>query len=466
MFSLIIFDRRDSSFYAVRDHMGKTPLYIGYGSDGSTWLASEMKALCSECARFELFPPGHSFSSKTKTFTQWYKPSWKVDRALIPRNKYDPATLRHSFETAVKRKMMSDVPWGVLLSGGLDSSLVASIASRFIKRGPTQDGDDRVALFPRLHSFCIGLENSPDLVAAKKVADFLGTAHHSYTYTIQEGLDAIREVIYHLETYDTTTVRASTPMFLMSRKIKAMGIKMVLSGEGADEIFGGYLYFHKAPNPEEMQQELVDKVGGLHLFDCLRANKSTSAWGVEIRPPFLDADFMDLAMTIDPAEKMINKAAGRIEKHILRQAFDTPDDPYLPAEILWRQKEQFSDGVGYGWIDSLRDNAEQNVTDLMFEHRANRFPENTPVTKEAYFYRSIFEEHYPQVCSVRSVPGGPSIACSTARAIEWDESFKNRADCSGRSVAGVHDQAYDAKFEIAAEGAGGVAGSPAKKPRT
>jgi asparagine synthase (glutamine-hydrolysing) len=300
-------------------------------------------------------------------------------------------------------------------------------------------------------------------VAAKKVADFLGTAHHSYTYTIQEGLDAIREVIYHLETYDTTTVRASTPMFLMSRKIKAMGIKMVLSGEGADEIFGGYLYFHKAPNPEEMQAELVDKVGGLHLFDCLRANKSTSAWGVELRPPFLDADFLDVAMTIDPAEKMINKAAGRIEKHILRQAFDTPDDPYLPHEILWRQKEQFSDGVGYGWIDALRDNAEQNVTDQMFETRAHRFPDNTPVTKEAYFYRSIFEEFYPQQSSIVSVPGGPSIACSTARAISWDESFKNRADCSGRSVAGVHDQAYDAKFEI--PGTSETTSSPAKKAK-
>lgn len=448
MFSLIIFDRRDNSFYAIRDHMGKTPLYIGYGTDGSVWLASEMKALCTECARFELFPPGHYFSSHTKTFTQWYKPNWKMCKE-IPHEKYDNLKLRAAFERAVKRKMMSDVPWGVLLSGGLDSSLVASIASRFIRRGPSQGGDDRMAWFPRLHSFCIGLENSPDLVAAKKVADFLGTAHHSYTYTIQEGLDAIREVIYHLETFDTTTVRASTPMFLMSRKIKAMGIKMVLSGEGADEIFGGYLYFHKAPNPEEMQAELVDKVGGLHLFDCLRANKSTSAWGVEIRPPFLDADFLDVAMNIDPSEKMIRKSEGRIEKHILRQAFDTPEDPYLPAEILWRQKEQFSDGVGYGWIDALRDNAAAHVSDVMFDNRFNRFPENTPVTKEAYFYRSIFEEHYPQVCSVRSVPGGPSIACSTARAIEWDETFKNRADCSGRSVAGVHDQAYDAKFEIA-----------------
>lgn len=437
-------------------------MYIGYGTDGSVWLASEMKALCSECARFEPFPPGHFYSSKTKTFTQWYKPSWKVS-GVVPREKLDLLKLRASFEMAVKRKMMSDVPWGVLLSGGLDSSLVASIASRFIRRGPSHGGDDRMAWFPRLHSYCIGLENSPDLVAAKKVADFLGTAHHSYTYTIQEGLDAIREVIYHLETYDTTTVRASTPMFLMSRKIKAMGIKMVLSGEGADEIFGGYLYFHKAPNPEEMQAELVDKVGGLHLFDCLRANKSTSAWGVELRPPFLDADFLDVAMTIDPAEKMINKAAGRIEKHILRQAFDTPDDPYLPHEILWRQKEQFSDGVGYGWIDALRDNAEQNVTDQMFETRAHRFPDNTPVTKEAYFYRSIFEEFYPQQSSIVSVPGGPSIACSTARAISWDESFKNRADCSGRSVAGVHDQAYDAKFEI--PGTSETTSSPAKKAK-
>lgn len=448
MFSFIIFDKRDQSYVAVRDHVGKTPLYIGYGPDGSTWIASEMKAIAPDCATFECFPPGHIYSSKTREFKRWYNPSWL--EPTIPTTPFDATKLREAFETAVRRRMMSDVPWGVLLSGGLDSSLVASIASRFIKRG---DGGDHTNWFPQLHSFCIGLPDSPDLAAAKKVAEFLGTVHHSYTYTIEEGLNAIREVIYHLETFDTTTVRASTPMFLMSRKIKAMGIKMVLSGEGSDEIFAGYLYFHKAPNPEELQAELRDKIMNLHLFDCARANKSTSAWGVEGRTPFLDADFIDLAMNIDPAEKMIRKSEGRIEKHILRQAFDTPEDPYLPSEILWRQKEQFSDGVGYGWIDSLRDLAESRVTDQMFAHASHRFPENTPLTKEAYMYRSIFEEHFPQPAAVRTVPGGPSIACSTARAIEWDESFKNRADCSGRSVAGVHDSAYDASFVIAADAA-------------
>lgn len=444
MFSFVIYDRKDKSFAAVRDHMGITPLYIGYGSDGSVWFASEMKALAAECARFDQFPPGHYYSSKTGQLTRWYNPIWR--QPTMPTNKYDSTVLREAFEKAVKRRMMSDVPWGVLLSGGLDSSLVASVASRIVKRRQQAQGADHLGWFPQLHSFCIGLENSPDLVAAKRVADFLGTVHHSYTYTIQEGLDAIREVIYHLETFDTTTIRASTPMFLMSRKIKAMGIKMVLSGEGSDEVFGGYLYFHKAPNAEEFQAELRDKLANLYLFDCLRANKATSAWGLEARVPFLDADFLDVAMNIDPQEKMIKP--GRIEKYILRKAFDTPDDPYLPDDILWRQKEQFSDGVGYGWIDSLRDLASQQVTDQMFANAANRFPENTPVTKEAYLYRSIFEGHFPQAAAVRTVPGGPSIACSTARAIAWDESFRNRADCSGRAVAGVHSQAYDSAFSI------------------
>lgn len=448
MFSFVIYNRTDNSYFAVRDHVGITPLYIGYGVDGSVWFASEMKALAVDCVRFEAFPPGQYYSSLTKQFQRWYDPLWRqVD---MPTNAYDKVQLRTAFETAVKRRMMSDVPWGVLLSGGLDSSLVAAVASRMMKKDQGLDN-----WFPRLHSFCVGLEGSPDIQAAARVAQFLGTVHHSYTYTIQEGLDAIREVIYHLETFDTTTVRASTPMFLMSRKIKAMGIKMVLSGEGSDEVFAGYLYFHKAPNASELQAELRDKIANLYLFDCLRANKSTSAWGLEARVPFLDADFLEVAMNIDPEEKMIR--SGRIEKHILRDAFDTPEDPYLPHDILWRQKEQFSDGVGYGWIDSLRDLADANVTDQMFANASHRFPENTPGTKEAYFYRSIFEDHYPQISAVRTVPGGPSIACSTARAIEWDESFKNRADCSGRAVAGVHMQAYDSKFVIGEEGQEGSA---------
>jgi asparagine synthase (glutamine-hydrolysing) len=447
MFSFIIYDRRDKSFLVVRDHVGITPLYMGYGADGSTWIASEMKALAADCAQFDQFLPGHIYNSKTGTLTRWYNPDWM--EPIIPRNPYNKVALRDAFICAVKRRMMSDVPWGVLLSGGLDSSLVASVASRIITRAKPEDGITN--WFPKLHSFCVGLQNSPDLIAAKKVADFLGTIHHSYTYTIQEGLNAIREVIYHVETFDTTTIRASTAMFLMSRKIKAMGIKMVLSGEGSDEVFAGYLYFHKAPNAEELQAELRDKIKNLYLFDCLRANKSTSAWGLEARVPFLDRDFLDVAMNIDPEEKMIKKDKGRIEKYILRDAFDTPEDPYLPHEILWRQKEQFSDGVGYGWIDSLRALAESSVTDQQFKYAANRFPENTPLTKEAYLYRSIFEEHFPQPSAARTVPGGPSIACSTARAISWDESFKNRADCSGRSVAGVHLDAYSTDFVIPAE---------------
>lgn len=451
MFSVIIYDRRDKSFYAFRDHIGKTPMYYGYGADGSTWFASEMKALCQDCATFHTFPPGHFYSSKTKTFTKWYTPTWAND--IVPTSPFNPILLRTAFETAVKRRMMSDVPWGVLLSGGLDSSLVAAIASRHINRRQAKAGGvlDNSHWFPQLHSFCVGLENSPDLKAAQSVADFLGTIHHAYTYTIQEGLDAIREVIYHIETFDTTTIRAGTAMFLMSRKIKAMGIKMVLSGEGSDEIFGGYLYFHKCPNPSEMQAELRDKIKALHLFDCARANKTTSAWGLEARTPFLDADFLDLVMNIDPAEKMVDVKGGKMEKYILRKAFDTPEDPYLPHDVLWRQKEQFSDGVGYGWIDSLRDNAASRVTDQMFDNAANRFPENPPQTKEAYYYRSIFEEFFPQPSAVKTVPGGPSIACSTARALQWDESFKNRADCSGRAVAGVHDQAYDGAFVIGSE---------------
>lgn len=443
MFSFIIYDRRDKSFVVVRDHAGITPLYIGYGPDGSTWVASEMKALAADCAQFDQFPPGHIYSSKTGEMKRWYNPSWREPNS-IPKEPFNALALRTAFEQAVRKRMMSDVPWGVLLSGGLDSSLVASVASRFINRPNPDDGI--VNFFPKLHSFCVGLVNSPDLIAAKKVADFLGTTHHSYTYTIQEGLNAIREVIYHVETYDTTTIRASTAMFLMSRKIKAMGIKMVLSGEGSDEVFAGYLYFHKAPNPEELQAELRDKIHNLYLFDCLRANKSTSAWGVEARVPFLDRDFLDVAMNIDPAEKMIR--GGRIEKHILRAAFDTPEDPYLPHEILWRQKEQFSDGVGYGWIDSLRDLAESSVSDQQFKYASNRFPHNTPMTKEAYLYRSIFEDHFPQPAAVKTVLGGPSIACSTARAMEWDETFKNRADCSGRSVAGVHSAAYTDEFQV------------------
>lgn len=340
--------------------------------------------------------------------------------------------------------MVSDVPWGVLLSGGLDSSLVASICARHISRRSTS--------FPKLHSFTIGLKGSPDIVAAKKVADTLGTIHHAYTYSLQEGADSIHDVIRCLETYDVTTIRASTPMYLMSRKIKAMGIKMVLSGEGADEVFGGYLYFHKCPNAQEFMDEIIDKLSRLHCYDCLRCNKAMSAWGVEPRVPFLDADFLEVAMNLDPEEKMIKVGPGidkkdeRVEKWVMRKAFDTPDDPYLPDEILWRQKEQFSDGVGYGWVDHLKDIAEKEISDKMFASAKNRFPHNTPTTKEGYRYRMIFEEIFPGEAAEKTVPGGKSIACSTERAMEWDASFTLRADPSGRA-AGVHAAAYDENFE-------------------
>jgi asparagine synthase (glutamine-hydrolysing) len=340
--------------------------------------------------------------------------------------------------------MMSDVPWAVLLSGGLDSSLVAAICSRQMRLSSN---------FPKLHSFTVGLPGAPDIAAAKKVADKLGTIHHAYTYTLEEGSDAIPDVIRTLETYDLTTIRASTPMYLMARKIKAMGIKMVISGEGADEVFGGYLYFHKAPNEQEFFDETVDKLSRLHMFDCLRCNKAMSAWGVEPRVPFLDADFLQVAMNLDPKEKMIRKGPGvskadtRIEKWSIRKAFDTPDDPYLPDEILWRQKEQFSDGVGYGWVDHLKDIAEKEISDQMFANAPNRFPHNTPTTKEGYRYRMIFEEFYPGEAAEKTVPGGKSIACSTERAMKWDASFSTRADPSGRAMAAVHDDAYDGNFE-------------------
>jgi len=450
MFSFILYDKKTDTYLVVRDHMGITPLYIGWGNDGSVYVSSELKSLVGECNKFQNFPPGHIYCSKgpmAGKFQRWYKPNWAPEMlpgGEMPKEPYQADVLRHSFERAVIRRMMSDVPWGVLLSGGLDSSLVAAICSRHISRRSTS--------FPKLHSFTVGLKGSPDLIAAKKVAEYLGTIHHPYTYTLEEGADAIPDVIRCLETYDVTTIRASTPMYLMSRKIKAMGIKMVISGEGADEVFGGYLYFHKAPNEQEFFDETVDKLSRLHMYDCLRCNKAMSAWGVEPRVPFLDADFLQVAMNLDPKEKMIRKGPEiskkdtRIEKWSIRKAFDTPDDPYLPDEILWRQKEQFSDGVGYGWVDHLRDIADKEVSDQMFANATNRFPHNTPTTKEGYRYRMIFESFYPGDAAEKTVPGGKSIACSTERAMSWDESFSQRADPCGRA-AGVHDASYDAKFE-------------------
>mmetsp|Transcript_13863 Transcript_13863/g.33856 ORF Transcript_13863/g.33856 Transcript_13863/m.33856 type:complete len:627 (+) Transcript_13863:60-1940(+) len=433
MFSFVLYDKKSQRYIAVRDHMGITPMYMGYGKDGSVVFASELKALIGVCQEFKAFPPGNVYDSQSASLIKWYNPEWADGR--VPAEKLDLMEVRKAFEKAVERRMMADVPWGVLLSGGLDSSLVASIAKRKQERGEVP------SVLNEVHSFSIGLEGSPDLIAAQKVADFLGTKHHAYTYTVQEGIDAIEEVIYHLETYDVTTIRASTPMFLMSRKIKSIGIKMVLSGEGADEVFGGYLYFHKAPNREEFHHETVRKLSALYLYDCLRANKATSAWGIEARVPFLDRDFLDLSMNIDAQEKMIDKANGRIEKWIMRAAFDDEKDPYLPHEVLYRQKEQFSDGVGYSWIDGLKDYAEEEVNDKQMMHAKHRFPHNTPQTKEAYLYRSIFDSYFPDPAQM-TVPGGPSIACSTPAAIEWDKAFKDMADPSGRAVAGVHDDAY------------------------
>ncbi|KAG2522065.1 hypothetical protein JM18_005695 [Phytophthora kernoviae] len=419
MFSFVLYDHRKDFFLAARDHMGITPMYYGYGADGSVWFASEMKALQQGCVRFEVFPPGHVFTSDTETCKRWYNPDWYAPGHL-GKTPLDLKVLREAFEASVKRRMMSDVPWGVLLSGGLDSSLVASIAVREKQKLVAQGGE----WINKIHSFTIGLEDSPDLKAAQEVANFLGTIHHSYTYTIQEGLDAVSEVIKYLETYDVTTIRASTPMFLMSRKIKAMGIKMVLSGEGADEVFGGYLYFHKAPSAEAFHKETVSKLQGLHQYDCLRANKSTSAWGLEARVPFLDADFLDIAMNIDTREKMIDAKAKKFEKYIIRKAFDDKENPYLPENILWRQKEQFSDGVGYGWIDSLKDLAEKSVTDRQMKHAQRLFTYNPPQSKEAYLYRSIFQKHFQPEVAAETVPGGPSIASSLPQTREVKD--KNR----------------------------------------
>ncbi|PKA65143.1 Asparagine synthetase [glutamine-hydrolyzing] 2 [Apostasia shenzhenica] len=441
MFSFVLLDTRDKSFIVARDAIGITPLYMGWGLDGSVWFASEMKALSDDCERFVSFPPGHLYSSKQGGLRRWYNPPWFSER--IPTTSYDPIVLRNAFEKAVVKRLMADVPFGVLLSGGLDSSLVAAVACRYLSETKVvrQWGS-------QLHTFCIGLKGSPDLKAAREVADYLGTFHHEFHFTVQEGIDALEEVIYHIETYDVTTIRASTPMFLMSRKIKSLGVKMVLSGEGSDEIFGGYLYFHKAPNKEEFHLETCRKIKALHLYDCLRANKATSAWGVEARVPFLDKTFVNIAMEIDPSWKMIRPDLGRIEKWILRNAFDDNEKPYLPKHILYRQKEQFSDGVGYSWIDGLKDHANEHlelllqVSDAMLSNASFIYPENTPLTKEAYYYRSIFERFFPKNAARSTVPGGPSVACSSAKAVEWDAAWSKCPDPSGRAALGVHSAAY------------------------
>ncbi|KJE91559.1 asparagine synthetase, variant [Capsaspora owczarzaki ATCC 30864] len=409
MFSFVLYDVENDTHIVARDPIGITPLYRGWGDDGSLWYASEAKSLKDNCSRIEVFPPGHLFSSKTG-LVRYYQPEWMTSTA-IPTQPCDLKLLRETFEAAVIKRLMCDVPFGVLLSGGLDSSLVAAIASRHLEQlanNPPANDESHVNWWPRLHSFAIGLKNAPDLEAARVVAKHLNTVHHEFHFTIQDGHDALRDVVNHLETYDVTTIRASTPMYLLSRRIKATGVKMVLSGEGSDEIFGGYLYFHKAPSAADLHKETIQRVGNLHLSDCLRANKSTMAWGVEARVPFLDKAFLDVAMSFDPAEKL-HRQPTHIEKHVLRKAFDTADKPYLPASVLWRQKEQFSDGVGYSWIDSLKDAAEQAVTDAQLASAAVRFPHDTPQTKEAYWYREMFDEQFPATVAstvMRWIPKG------------------------------------------------------------
>ena len=432
MFAFVLYDQEADAYLIARDHMGIIPLYTGFDEHGNFYVASEMKALVPVCKTVQEFPPGHYLWSKTGEFKKYYQRDW-MDYENVKNNTTSLSDLKGAFEKAVKSHLMSDVPYAVLLSGGLDSSLVSAVAAQYVAKR-VEDDDKSEAWWPRLHSFAVGLEGAPDLIAAQKVAEMIGTVHHEIHFTIQEGLDAIRDVIYQLETYDTTTIRAATPMYLMTRKIKAMGIKMVLSGEGSDEIFGGYLYFHKAPNAKELHEETVRKLDRLHMFDCARANKSTSAWGVEARVPFLDKDFMDVAMRLNPQDKMC--VDGKMEKWILRKAFD--DGSTLPAEVLWRQKEQFGDGVGYSWIDSIRDFVDQQVTDQQLATAEFRFPINTPDTKEGYYYRTVFEGYFPQESAAHCVPGGKSIACSTVEALEWDASFKSMADPSGRSMVDVH----------------------------
>jgi len=434
MYAFCLYDEEHDAWLIARDPIGIMPLYYGHDDRGQLFVASEMKALMNVCVEIHEFPPGHYWVSGEAAPKQFYQREW-MNYDSVAEAKTDRAALRAALEDAVVSHLMTDVPYGVLLSGGLDSSIVAALAAKHATMR-VEEHEESPAWWPRLHSFAIGLEGSPDLEAAQYAASHIGTVHHGFTFTIQEGLDVLEEVVYHLETYDVTTIRAATPMFLMARKIRAMGIKMVLSGEGADEIFGGYLYFHKAPNPHAFHEETVRKLSRLHSYDCLRANKAMAAWGVEARVPFLDREFLDVAMTINPADKMTGQ--GRIEKHILREAFSE----LLPESIAWRQKEQFSDGVGYGWIDSLKDYAAEHVSDEQMARAEGRFPFNTPASKEAYLFRSLFEKQFPLVSAAQTVPGGPTVACSTPEAVLWDQSLQQLNDPSGRAMRSVHQNAY------------------------
>lgn len=436
IYAFALYDKEKDVFLIGRDHMGIIPLYSGYDDYGQFYVASELKALEGVCPNIKEFLPGHYiFSTDGVTQQQWYTRDW-MEYSNVENNTSDIVELRTALERAVHRQLMSDVPYGVLLSGGLDSSIISAVAKMYAARR-VEDNNETEAWWPQLHSFAVGLKGAPDLIAARKVADYIGTVHHEIHFTVEEALDALSDVIYHIETYDVTTVRASTPMYLLARFIKSMGVKMVLSGEGSDELFGGYLYFHKAPSAKALHEETVRKLDKLHLYDCLRANKSLAAWGVEGRVPFLDKEFMDVAMRLNPKDKMCGN--GKIEKHILREAFQD----FLPESVAWRQKEQFSDGVGYSWIDTLRAMAEQKISDRQMEHASERFPINPPMSKEEYWYRTIFEEHFPSASAAQCVPSVPSVACSTATALEWDASFKNRIDPSGRAIKTVHTEAYE-----------------------
>jgi len=435
IFAFALYDSDNDTYFIARDHIGIIPLYIGWDEKGTLYVASELKSLEGVCSKIELFPPGHYLESNKEDYVKWYNPEW-VKFNNVSDVKTSISELHDSLSSAVKRQLMSDVPYGVLLSGGLDSSITSALAKRFSSKR-IESGDTQDAWWPQLHSFSVGLEGSPDLKAAKVVSDHIGTIHHEIIFTIQEGIDSLRDVIYHLETYDITTVRASTPMYLMARAIKSLGIKMVLSGEGADELFGGYLYFHKAPSAEEFHNETVRKLNKLHQYDCLRANKALAAWGIEGRVPFLDKEFIEVAMNINPKDKMINK--DRIEKWVIRKAFED----YLPDEVLWRQKEQFSDGVGYSWIDSLKDLVSKEITDEQMELASKKYPINPPQNKEEYYYRRIFEEHFPSDAAAKSVPSVPSVACSSPEALKWDKSFQNQNDPSGRAISNVHKKSYE-----------------------
>lgn len=452
IFAFALYDEEKDEFLIARDPIGVIPLYIGYGNDGRVYCASELKALEGYCDRYEPFLPGHYYWSREGKMKPWYRRDWTSYDNV--KNNYTPAAtnathvdkgvdaykvqvdaLRDALDNAVRRQLMSDVPYGVLLSGGLDSSVISAVAKKYAARRIETDGR-KSAWWPQLHSFAVGLKGAPDLIKAREVAEHIGTVHHEINYTIEEGLDAVRDVIYYIETYDVTTVRASTPMYLLARVIKSMGIKMVLSGEGADEVFGGYLYFHKAPDAQAFHEETVRKLSKLYMYDCLRANKSLSAWGVEGRVPFLDKEFLDVAMRLNPSVKMC--LGKTIEKKIVRDAFGD----MLPESVAWRQKEQFSDGVGYSWIDTLKDITSKAVTDEQMARAAERFPINPPMNKEEYYYRSIFEEYFPSESAARSVPSVPSVACSTAEALAWDASFAGCNEPSGRAVSGVHEEAY------------------------